>query len=140
MSHKFCAPSNWTRARTTDPFLGRLVRQGQLDPRIDQALILMGDWCGSSIRYFSTETPELPNHRADRTSAAKRMGHAWGRWRIVPKRRTDRVGSIARRAQTTSGPRGIDSTSCPNDGGTAWDLYSQTNQPFHDRALALPLP
>ena len=25
VSHKFCAPSNWTRARMTDPFLGRLV-------------------------------------------------------------------------------------------------------------------
>jgi hypothetical protein len=29
VSHKFCAPSHWTRARLTDLFLGRLVRQGQ---------------------------------------------------------------------------------------------------------------
>src|SRR5258708_12642144 len=32
---------------------------------------------------------------------------------IVPKRRADRLGSIAHRAQTTSGPRGIESASCP---------------------------
>jgi hypothetical protein len=35
------------------------VRQGPLDPRIDQALILMGDWCGSAIRHRLTETPGL---------------------------------------------------------------------------------
>jgi len=46
----------------TDPFLGRLVRQGQIDLAIDTALILMGDWCGSAIRHRSTETPGLPNH------------------------------------------------------------------------------
>src|SRR5713226_8500936 len=92
VSHKFCAPSNWTRARTTDPFLGRLVRQGLAVLEPTYALILMGDWCGSSIRHFSTETPELPNHRADRTSAAKG-------WATL----------------------GVDGASCPNDVRTAWD-------------------
>jgi len=49
----------------TDPFLGRLVRQGQADlHRSAPALILMGDWCGSSIRHRSTETPELLDHLA----------------------------------------------------------------------------
>jgi hypothetical protein len=49
----------------TDPFLGRIARQGQADLHCSApALILMGDWCGSSIRYRSTETPELLHHLA----------------------------------------------------------------------------
>ena len=64
VSHRFCARSNWTRARSTDPFLGRLVRQGQAAFVATLALILMGDWCGINPRHLSTETPESLNRHA----------------------------------------------------------------------------
>jgi hypothetical protein len=43
----------------TEVFLGRLVRQGHAKPSTGDALILMGDWCGSWVRHRSTETPGL---------------------------------------------------------------------------------
>jgi hypothetical protein len=37
--------------------------QGPADPRVDQALILMGDWCGSTIDTARPRHRDCLNHR-----------------------------------------------------------------------------
>ena len=74
-SHRFCARSNWTRARSTDPFLGRLVRQGQAAFAATLALILMGDWCGiESSTPLDRDAGIAEHHAAEEslTTAARR--------------------------------------------------------------------
>jgi hypothetical protein len=56
----------------TEVFLGRLVRQGHAKPSTGDALILMGDWCGSSRPTPLDRDTGIADHHATQRNAIDR--------------------------------------------------------------------